>query len=310
MHTRAMLASVLILAIASMGLFGCGARQPATTGTPTPTPTATPLPTATGKDFMAACAGAGDSWQGPTLYRLGDLLVSAGTYYGIASRKLPDDTALKPLLIPDPSDSAAVDTRFPAQPAVNPVEMGFAFTVCNASRTHAHDIDSVITRIDQFTPYTGHVQTWTECDGAYTRSDPHGVVGGGCGYGVHADETLKVTFPAQVAAGTEMTATWIQSAEPTDSTRTAPFGPLPVSLPAGQFLFVLVTGVPVATGTYSMSVALTIDHARLPGVPIGSPALFAPTAQRWTGEACQTPSMQALIPGATTPPSFYICPAK
>jgi hypothetical protein len=251
------------------------------------------------------------SGVGPTFYRVGELLVSAGSYAGIASRKLPDVTTLAPLSMPDPNDQAALAARFPAQPLVNPIGMGILFGICNASRTQSHEIEGVTMRIQQFTPYAGHVQMWTECDGYYTRSDPHGVVGGGCGYGVHADETVKVTFPANAAAGTELAATWTSASdEPTDPSRTAPLGPLPVMLPPGQMMGLLVAGAPTTTGTYALGVALTVDHTRLPFTPAGAPALFAASPQKWTGEACLAPAMQRLIPAATTPPSYYICPQQ
>ena len=307
MRTRVILAGVVAAIVI---LAGCGVTPPSATRTATPAPTVTPIATASAADFAAACKGwSAYQGTGPTIYRIGDLLVSAGSYMGIASRKLPDDTVLAPLLMPDPNDQSALNARFPAQPAVNPIGMGFAFSLCNASKTQSHEVEGVTARVNQFTPYTGRVQTWTECDGYYTRSDPQGVVGGGCGYGVHTDETVKVVFPANAATGTELAATWVSSSgESNDSTRTAPFGALPVALPAGQFMEILVTGAPVTTGTYALGFAPTVDHARLPFTPVGSPALFAAAAQKWTGAACLTAAMWSRIPAATTPSSYYICP--
>ncbi len=310
MHTRVTLVGVFIVAAV---LAGCGARQPAATGKATPTPTALPIPTVSYAEAAAACKGLPSisSGTGPTLYRLGELLVSAGSYAGIASRKLPDNTALAPLSMPDPNDQAALAARFPPAPLVNPIGMGVYFAICNASKTRSHEIEGVTMRIQQFTPYAGRVQTWTECDGYYTRSDPHGVVGGGCGYGVHADETVKVTFPANAATGAVFVATWTSASDaPTDSSRTAPLGPLPAMLPPGQMMGLLVTGAPTTTGTYALEVAPTVDHTRLSFTPVGVPALFAASPQKWTGEACLAPAMQQQIPAATTPPSYYICPQQ
>ncbi len=314
MRTRILLAGIVLVAVV---LTGCGATSPAATGTatPAPSPTATPIPTITTvsyADAAAACKGLSTIvGTGPSFYRLGDLLVSADRYYGIGTRKLPDDTPLTPLLMPDPNDQAAIEARFPAQPIVNPIEMGFGMTVCNASKTQEHAIEGVTVRITQFVPYTGtgRVQGWTECDGSYTRSDPHGIVGGGCGYGVVVDETVKVTYPANAATGMELAATWVSASENwIDRTRTAPFGPLPAVLPPGQFMDLLVQGAPVTTGMYTLGVAPTVDHARLAFVPVGFPALFTGTLQKWTGKACLASAMQAKIPSATTPPSYYICP--
>ncbi len=310
MRTRVVLVGSFIIAAV---LAGCGARPPAATRTATPAPTATPYPTVSYAEAAAACKGLPSisSGTGPTFYRFGEMLVSGGSYAGIASRQLPDDTALAPLSMPDPNDQAGLAARFPAQPMVNPIGLGVYFTICNASTTQTHEIESVTVRIQQFTPYAGRVQMWTECDGYYTRSDPHGVVGGGCGYGVHADETVKVTFPANAATGAELAATWVSASDvPTDSSRTAPFGPLPATLPPGQIMGLLVAGAPTTTGTYALGVAPTVDHTRLPFTPVGVPALFAAAPQKWTGEACLAPAMQRLIPAATTPPTYYICPQQ
>lgn len=136
-------------------------------------------------------------------------------------------------------------------------------------------------------------------------------MGGGCGGGINADEMLKVTYPTSAATGAQLTATWVGASDvPTDSTRTTPWGPLPTEVPAGQFLVVLVTGVLTITGTYALELAPTLDHARLPFVPVGMPALFSGAAQKWSGKACLTPAMQAQIPAPTTPRSYYICPEQ
>ncbi len=311
MRKRMVLAGIFLVAVI---LAGCGATSPAATGTatPAPSPTTTPLPQVSYTDAAAACKGLSTiTGTGPSFYRFGDLLVSGGAYYGIGLRKLPDNTPFAPLLMPDPNDQAALDARYPAQPAVNPIGMGFAVTLCNASKTQARAIEGVTVRITQFEPYTGtgRVYGWTVCDGYYTRSDPHGVVGGGCGYGVHTDEMLKVTYPANAATGMELAATWVSASDiSTDPTHTTPWGPLPAMLPPGQFVSVLVSGAPTTTGMYTLGVAPTVDHTRLAFVPVGYPALFTGTLQKWTGEACLAPGMQGQIPAATTPTSYYICP--
>ena len=303
MRARAMFSGVFVVILA---LAGCSATT--TSPAATRTPTATPIASATIEDFTAACKRAGVKWSSAAFYRIGDLILSESNFYGIGGRKMPDNTVLKPLQVPDPNDTAGLNAQFPPQPRVNPIEMGFAFAFCNASKTQAHEIDGLMARISQFTPYSGKVQMWTECDGYYTRSDPHGVVGGGCGYGISADETLNVAYPANAATGMVMSATWVSSAAPTDFSRTEPFGALPVMLPAGQSMVVLVSGAPVKTGLYTLDAALVVDHTRLPYLPAGPTALFTATPQKWTAAACLTPAMQSQIPAATTPPSYYICP--
>jgi hypothetical protein len=310
MRTRILLAVLVVMVLLSAG---CGAAIPASTKTPSPvpapSPTATPLPTASAAEFATACTGGSNfGYARTTYYRLGDLLMSKGAYAGIPSRKLPDNTPLKPLLTPDLNDQPAIDAHFPPEPMVNPIGVGVLLTLCNASTTRPHELEGMTVRIDQFVPYAGLVEAWTECDGFYTRSDPHGVVGGGCGYAVAADETMKVSYPPSATSGTELAATWTGAGGPIDETRNAPFGPLPALLPPGQFLVVLLTGAPTVAGTYTLSVAPTVDQTRLPFVPVGSPARFSATPQTWTGEACLTQAMQSQIPAATTPPSYYICP--
>ena len=309
MSTRLIPIGLVILAVL---LAGCGANGTATPGS---SPTATPLPTLSYQEAATVCKGLPSiSGADERFYRLGDVLVTVGSYYGIASRRLPDSTTLSPLLTPDPNDSAALDARFPSQPPIFPTGnstglSGVAFTLCNASQTQTHTLEGVKIRIQRFTPYTGRIQTWTECDGYYTRSDPHGVVGGGCGGGIHADEILQANYPANATAGAELAASWVSASEqPTDSTRTAPWGPLPAQIPAGQYLVLLVTGSPMTSGVYTLALAPMVDNARLPFVPVRSPAFFAANPQQWTGQACLTQTMQAQIPAATTPPSYYICP--
>ncbi len=313
MRTRMIAMSIFV---AVLVLVGCGATSPSATKTATPipsTPTVTPIPTVTEADFTAACEHADNTRSFTPIYRLGDLFIRAG-YIGIASRKLADDTAIKPLLLPDPNDQTALEARFPVQPMVNPVSGGgFSFTVCNASPTQSHEIEGATVRINQFTSYAGRLQTWDICDGYYTRSDPHGgVVGGGCGFGFQTDEIVQAAFAANAAAGAQATATWVSASDmPTDSSRTTPYGPLPATIPPGQSMVVFVQlTLPSATGTYAFAIAPKIDQALLPFTPIGTPALFAASLQKWTGEACKAAAMQSQIPAATTPPSNYICPEQ
>ncbi len=40
-----------------------------------------------------------------------------------------------------------------------------------------------------------------------------------------------------------------------------------------------------------------------------TPAFFAPVAHAWDGQYCTSSAMQAQIPPATNPPTYYLCPA-
>lgn len=288
-------------------LVGCGTSPAATTRTPAPRSSATvpsspsPAPTADPASFAVACKHATQQWAFKPVYRIGDLLMESG-YVGFTSRRLPDGTPLKPLLLPNPNDQAAMDAQIPAQPGVNPLEGGgFGLELCNASTTQPHEIEAVAIRIAQLVPYAGRVHTWNICDGYYSRSEPGGVAGGGCGFGFRADETMHVAFPANAGAGATETATQVYSGDV--------YGPLPVTLAPGQGMVMFITAtLPTVPGTYAFAVRPTVDHTPTASAAIGEPAFFAPAAVKWGGQACLKSAMQSQIPASTDPPSYYICP--
>lgn len=304
MRSRLFLATAMLMVLV---LVGCGTAPATTTRTPAPgssatvTPSPSPIPTAGSDDFAAACKNAAQQWTFKPVYRIGDLLIESG-YVGIASRKLPDETPLRPLVIPNPNDQAAVDAQIPVQPVMNPQEGGgFGLKLCNASTTQAHEIEAVTIRIAQFIPYAGRVHTWNICDGYYSRSEPSGVAGTGCGFGFQSDETMHVAFPANAGVGATEIATQVYSSDH--------YGPLPVTLEPGQNIFIFITAVlPTLPGTYAFAVQPTIDHTPMAYTTIGAPAFFAPAALKWSGQACLKSAMQSQIPAATDPPSYYICP--
>ena len=285
------------------------ASAPHATATPasTATPSPPPQPTATATPSPAPPIACNQALlrYGWAIHRVGDLLI-AGSYLGLSSLKMADATPLQPLLIPDPNDQALINSLFPLHLLTNPMERGgFGLVLCDASTTQSHEIEGVTFGIAQFTPYTGRVQSWSVCDGYYSRSVPGGATGYGCGYGWNADETLYVAF-STAAAGSVASAIQV-SFGPT--TRPTPYGPLPATLGPGQEMVFFVTAkLPSTPGTYAFTVAPTVDHAALAPMPIGEPALFAAGAVRWGGLACLHPAMQSQIPPATNPPSDYICP--
>lgn len=308
MRARVILMSIVVTAVV---LAGCAPTSSSAAHTGT-SASSMPISTVTEATFNAACQHAGTSPAFAPVYHLGDMLIRTG-YFGNGSRKLAGDTPHQPLQLPDPSDTAAMAERFPVEPVVNPINGGgFALTLCNASPSQSHEIEGVKLRVNQFAAYSGPVQTWNTCDGYYTRSAPQGIVSAGCSVTFQWDERMRVGLAANAAAGTEETVTWVSAGtQPTDSSRTTPYGPLPATIPPGQSMVVfLQSNLPVAAGTYGFAVAPIVDHHPLPFALIGAPALFSPGGLKWTGAACATASMQRQIPQATTPPSYYICPVK
>lgn len=91
---------------------------------------------------------------------------------------------------------------------------------------------------------------------------------------------------------------------------------LPVTLQRGQSMAIEV-GMGTAAnpmdiftrpGYYTFSFGIGVD-CMAPVFAATSPATLLDTAARqWTGAACMTAAMQAQIPPATNPPTYYICP--
>ncbi|HEV8190996.1 MAG TPA: hypothetical protein VGP82_05865, partial [Ktedonobacterales bacterium] len=69
-----------------------------------------------------------------------------------------------------PADQSQLRSGPPVNPGRVDFVGGYAFTVCNTSRTAAHTSKSVAVKIEQFAPYTGTANTWQFCDGYYQRS--------------------------------------------------------------------------------------------------------------------------------------------
>lgn len=61
--------------------------------------------------------------------------------------------------MPDPNDSSALETRYPAEPPVFTYLNGVAFTLCNASKSRVHTLEGVTVHVKQFEPYAGRLQT-------------------------------------------------------------------------------------------------------------------------------------------------------
>lgn len=132
-------------------LAGCGvstartgtssnARAVTPTATPLPTVTPTPAPTAVPTIAAAQISGPCKPRPGDTTprYQIGDLIVATYGFATLAypSQQIPDGTPAQPLLIRDiPKDP-------PTNPHLHEGGGGYVASICNASPTHAHILQS------------------------------------------------------------------------------------------------------------------------------------------------------------------------
>jgi hypothetical protein len=300
--TRPLLAFV---ALAGLLIAGCGAAPSASAST-----SSTSEPTAVPATPSTSCAsGSGNTPNTTPRHQIGDLIVTeAQLSLAYPAQQLPDGTPLAPLKLNSNVDLA---NEFPNSPPVNPQlkenPSGYAFLVCNAAPSQPHVIRSVSVRIASFTPYGGQLNSWQFCDGTFAR--PQGASSGGCGGGASYEEYLHATFPTDAGAGATVAA-----AQTGTGTNPAPgatqANPLPVMLGLGKTLtFDVGITAPAAPGLYGFAFGLAIDDQSPTFFSTTQPALLAPIAHKWTGQACEAPAMQAKIPQTVTdPPTMYICP--
>jgi len=309
--------SALALAIL---LAGCGTSTTRLAGqvaTATPLPTATPRPTVaptpTLKPIPRATLGAdGHPCYADAMFssqpgaNLGDLVVVSAQLSNLnyGARKLPDDLPLKPLVV------SQGGSEFPVEPVTNPGTSvgGWDFALCNTSTSASHRLDGVSVRINALVPRAAPVNEWPSCGGTYSRSGP---LGHGCGGGDPRDVNLHASFVAGASEGASAAA--MQVGEP-NSFRPFKFEPvqmtsLPITLGPGDGLVINVTfDLPSPSGTYTFGFGVAEDGSTPGYVSTAEPVLLASVAHNWTGDACLTPAMQAQIPPATNPPSYYLCP--
>src|SRR5262249_31391220 len=150
---------------------------------------------------------------------------------------------------------------------------GYFATICNASTTKSHTLTGLSLRIASFTPYTGQLNAYNDCDGFYSR--PNGPGGGGCGGAVADPNPGTATFAPTAAAGVT-----VAISNPTGT-------PLPSSLKPGVG-YGLNLGVvpPTAPGSYTFALGIALDSAAPVFAPISHPVLLASVAHKWTGQAC------------------------
>lgn len=242
-----------------------------------------------------------------------DFLISQPQLDGLlyAPVELPDATPLKPLQVSVHISNLALRSggaQFATAHAANPggangspYKFDFDVYLCNSSASATHVVQSVAVRIAALTPYTGQLNVWPGCDSAY----PH-AMSGGCGGDKVPDELANVEFAPGATQGATMVTT--------ESGTHVGGEPLPAHLAPGQKLFfsvgITLPVAPEAPAAYTFAIGFQTDGASTAtfGQP-ASPVLFAPVAHTFTGTACNTPSMLAQIPPATTPETYHICPA-
>jgi hypothetical protein len=313
-----LLVALLLIVVVTAG---CG-RQPsaslATAQAPTATPT-TAEPSLTTQPtvdpaFLAQCHA--QNVPANAITQSGDLLIFKPTdAFNDPAVRLPDQTPLKPLQVDTQVSNNALrgTAQVAGATAVNPGALtgttrGFAFivSICNASASATHVIQSVSVRIDTLTPFSGQLNVWSGCDLAFSRQDPN-VGTGGCGGGVSTDEQVKAAFPAGARAGASATAKQVGFSETSNN---PPLGPLPFHMSPGRVAYLWVgISVPDMAGTYAFSSGFQVDGAPTAFGPTADPYLAGPVAHTFSGAACNAPAMLAQIPPSTTPETYSICPA-
>jgi hypothetical protein len=287
---------------------GTSANHPQTPTAVPPTATAAPpsgltVTPLTASQLSATCVG---SSQIPG-YKIGDIvIVQPIEIQAYSEDKLPDSTSLAH---PFPLNNDNGSQTFAGTPEVNPdiKHEGYGFTVCNNSPSRSHTVTSVSVSVAGFTPYTGQLNAWQPCDGSY--SSVNGQQSAGCGGGATFDEWVHATLPA--SGGVGASATGVVTSTGNDSSTPAPnFPPLPLSLAPGKSVTIgFSLSVPTAPGTYAFTLALRFDSFAATNFWTSTPALFAPVAHQWNGQACGVSSMKSQIP-TTGPETFYICPVS
>lgn len=188
--------------------------------------------------------------------------------------------------------------------------------ICNIS-AEPHTVQRIDARIAAVTSISTTPNASPACQRPYSRQ--YGAGSGGCGGADFENEYMHAAFSPSAGAGATVTAT--QTATNTCEYKTGcatNYGPLPVTLQAGQWMTIEVgiasasnpTTIFDTSGYYTFSFGVGVDGAA-PVFAVTSPqTLLDPFARLWTDVACQSSAMQAQIPPATTPPSYYLCPSS
>lgn len=309
------IASVVVM------LAGCSVSSPTSTAQTTPSAhAATAIPASACGDASATASVGGITVapQAP---------LDALAY---PTAKLPDGIASRPLIVavgdlPPLGTAQPKYTPDPTHPT-NPLVMqdtggGYVLSLQNSSPS-AHTVRGVEVCLDSLTPTSGQLNEWQPCDAPYRRSGSPGP--GGCGGHTQQEVFLHAPFTATPTVGTRVTATETRA---DDSFYTTRYQPFPITLQPGAHLTLEIgigptttcpvspaTGFPASSclfktpGTYTFAFGLLVDAGASVVAAHSLPTVLAP-ATEWTGDACTTPTMQTLIPPATTPATNYVCPA-
>ena len=313
MVKRRFLGGCALLALIFATLAGCGGSGAQTlaktsarpTATKLPTPTFTALPTdivaPTVPSQVTLCSTALFTQTQMSYGQQGDIIVGALDFQEPAypGFQLPSTLPLAPYKVDGSviAGKGGPNSSWNGLPLSNPSN-GFSLMLCNASATQTHTLSSMTLKVASFAPYSGILNEVRTCAVAYSRQ---GMGGGGCGGASAFEMQLVGAFPANAPAGTEIT---LRSDASTNVS-------LPATLQPNQILDIVITPtLPQLSGTYSYQVGVSVDGGPVSYVSGGTPpALWAPVTHSWDGGNCTSAAMQALIPSATNPPTFYICPA-
>jgi hypothetical protein len=64
------------------------------------------------------------------------------------------------------------------------------------------------------------------------------------------------------------------------------------------------------SGVYTFTFGIGVDNAAPIFATTSPQTLLTADVRAWTGAACGSAAMQAQIPPATNPPSYYLCPGS
>jgi hypothetical protein len=216
---------------------------------------------------------------------------------GYPSEVMPNNEPSAPYKVPLTAGEAQDPRTFQPNPAVNPsLGNGYEIQVCNPTSS-SQTISGLRVTIASFTPSSGPVTVWHVCqDGPYDAATKYTTPG--CGGGFGGVDWLAATLPSDsTGASAPATAQGSGGANP----------PFAIG-PNTSIAFLIAVNGLTSQGTYTLSIGISINGAAPTQVSSNDGTfLMAPAAIVWTGTACQTPAMQALIPPATQD-TYYVCP--
>lgn len=287
-------ALLALLALAVAGCAGSSTNLARRSPTPTPTllPTTTPRPTAAPTPVGEPCGnliGPGT----PIAATVGNLQFTALQPIAVDPlRQLPDSATTQPFVV------SATGAGYLESFTEVGVQM-YTYVICNNSATSSHTVGQFAVKLSAFTADANPINVTHYCVKVYSRQE--GVIDHtGCG-GAFGGATLQLaaSFASTGAVGT------VQPALDRGGQQVTP-----LALQPGYAMMVMLTVTPTTVaGTSIYRVGAGVDGAA-PIFPAADSVavLNTTTLRQWDGTGCLSSAMQALIPPATTPPTYYICP--